>query len=395
LCKSHATADGLARLLHEAVTANVEKQTMKQIISIFILSLIFSNSYSQRFDSRFDTLIASFGTRVGPFYEDSLRIPEIYTGKDFSIRLAENALDLSLESRILLNPSSDDSFPFSYSVIYDDHLISLFKPGNFICYRLEDFSRNTELEKSLNKKKFKRHSIIDNNLHAQTKLGFWNVYSGNKWKKANGIPNPEKFKSHLYYDSEFIVFSDCNGEWGGTLYFYHRPTKETYYTSATCANTVTRDKNGFKILSHLGHGFGFADIKQIVEPTKLPKLKDFKGDKRSINAIGNSDTTNVAKEIFDFFGIQIFSTFPLSGKEHFIIHWQEMTFLAEINGTEILIVHPLFNSDLYTHDPITKNFKSGEVLINLDHYGTGLEREISMILVKDNKMTKIEWKEKH
>jgi hypothetical protein len=381
--------------LYLTVTANVEKQTMKQIISIFILSLIFSNSYSQRFDSKFDTLIASFGTRVGPFYEDSLRIPEIYTGKDFSIRLAENALDLSLESKILLNPSSDDSFPLSYSVIYDDHLISLFKPGNFICYRLEDFSRNNELEKSLNKKKFKGHSIIDGNLHAQTKLGFWNEYSGNKWKKASGIPNPRKFKSHLYYDREFIVFSDCNGEWGGTLYFYHRPTKKTYYTSATCANTVTREKDGFEVLSHLGHLVGSADLKLIEDPIKLPNLKDFKGDKRSINAIGNSDTTDVSKEIFDFYWIQIFSKFQLSGKEYFMIHWQEMTFLAEIDGTEISIVHPLFNSDLYTHDPITKVYKSGEVLINLDHYGTGLEKEVSMVLIKDNKFTKIEWQEKH
>jgi len=357
---------------------------MKQTISIFILILIFSNCYSQRFDSKFDTLIASFGTRVGPFYEDTLRIPEIYTGKDFSIRL-----------KTLLNPSSDRSFPISYSVIYDNHLISLFKPENFICYNLEDFSRNTELEKSLNRKKFKRHSIIDGKLHAQTKLGIWNVYSGKKWKKASGIPNPERFKSHLYYDREFVVFSDCNGEWGGTLYFYHRPTKETYYTSATCANTVSRDKDGFKVLSHLGHGFGSADLKQIVDPTKLPNLKKFKGDKKSIIAIGNSDTTDVSKEIFDFYWIQIFSKFQFSGKEYFIVHWQEMTFLAEIDGTEISIVHPLFNSDLYTHDPITKIYQSGEVLVNMDHYGTGLEREISMILVKDKKLIKIDWEEKH
>lgn len=368
---------------------------MKQIITIFILSLIFSNSYSQHFDSKFDTLIASFGTRVGPFYKDSLRIPDIYNGKDFNIRLAENALGLTTEGKTLLNPYSDDSFPLSYSVIYDNNIISLFKPGNFVCHRLDDLSRNNEMEKSLNKKKFKRHSIIDGKIHAQTKFGFWNVYSDEKWKKASGIPNPEKFKSHLFNNREFIVYSDCNGEWGGTLYFYHRPTKETYYTSATCANTISRDKDGFKVLSHLGHGFGFVELKIIEDPTKLPNLKDYKGDRRSINAIGNSDTTNVAKEIFDFYAIQLFSIFPYTEKELFIVHWQEMTFLAEINGTEILIVHPLFNSDLYTHDPITKIYKSGEVLINMDHYGTGLEREVSMILIKDKKVIKIDWEEKH
>lgn len=368
---------------------------MKRIISIFLLTLFSSNgSAQQQFDSKFDTLIASFGTRVGPFYKDTLRIPEIYNGKDFNIRLAENALALNTESKKLLNPYSNDSFPLSYSVIYDNHLISLFKPGNFVCHSLEDFSRNIELEKSLNKKNFKRHSIIDGKLHAQTKFGFWNVYSGKKWKRANGIPTPEKFKTHLFNDREFILYSDCNGEWGGTLYFYHRTSKETYYTSSTCANTVFRGQDGFRVLSHLGHGFGFAEMKIIEDPTKLPNLKDYKGDKRSINAIGNSDTTNVAKEIFDFYAIQLFSIFPYSEKELFIIHWQERTFLGEINGTEILIVHPLFNSDIYTHGPITKIYKLGEVLINMDHYGTGLEREVSMILVKDKKVFKIDWEEK-
>jgi hypothetical protein len=154
-------------------------------------------------------------------------------------------------------------------------------------------------------------------------------------------------------------------------------------------------------LSHLGHGFGSSDLKLICDPSKLLNLKKYKTKQINMStiarmeAIGYADSTKHAIKIFDFYGIQLFSSFVWNNKTLYMVHWQERTFIAEIYDNNILIVDPLFNSDLYTHDPITKRYESGDTLINMDHYGTGGEREVSMLLIKGREITKIDWNEKH
>ena len=60
----------------------------------------------------------------------------------------------------------------------------------------------------------------------------------------------------------------------------------------------------------------------------------------------------------------------------------------------IKIVNPLFYNDLYTHNPITIKYEK-YTLMNLDNYGIGLNRKISVLLIEGNKITKIDWNENH
>ncbi|MBC5775378.1 hypothetical protein H8S95_14960 [Pontibacter sp. KCTC 32443] len=366
---------------------------MKLILSIVVLfSVCF---YCKAQTSDFDSLVVSFGTRVGPFFEDSISVPSIYKGKDFNISLADSSIGFKTKTIVINSPNPNSLFPLSYSVIYKGHVISLFEPGHYACFRLSDFSRNKNLEAALNKRKFKAHWLIDNKLYGLSKGRFWYLNSSNNWIKTQKLPLKVNSKSHLYENKDYIVFSDCNGEWGGTVYFYNRETKETYFTEATCANTVTKDEEGFKILSHLGHEGGSADLKLVPDPTKLTNLKNLKTKRINIETNEFSNSTKHVAELFDFYWIQLFSSFEWEDKILYVVHWQNRTFLAEINGNKVLIVDPLFNSDLYTHEPITKKYASGEIFINLDDYGTAVEREISMILIRDKEIIKIDWNKKH
>ena len=49
------------------------------------------------------------------------------------------------------------NYPISYSVIYDDRLVSLFQNGVFVCYSLDSFERDLDFEKKLNTQKFNHH----------------------------------------------------------------------------------------------------------------------------------------------------------------------------------------------------------------------------------------------
>ncbi|OYQ43695.1 hypothetical protein CHU92_03045 [Flavobacterium cyanobacteriorum] len=179
------------------------------------------------------------------------------------------------------------------------------------------------------------------------------------------------------------------------MYFFEKATLTTYFTESTCANSVLKDANGYNVLSHLGHGDGFSEIKTVSKPTELTLAKSSKiGKIFKGAALGYTDKSNSFTKKLDLNGIQIFSSFNYKGKLLFMVHLAKLTFIAEIMDNEIKVVHRLFFNGLYTHHPITTIY-GNYTLINLDHYSTGLHREISVLLITDNKITKLDWNMRH
>jgi hypothetical protein len=326
-------------------------------------------------------------------------------GQKFNVSLSNQLLTIDSDHLVIKNPyfklkyeygevnQQIKNFPRSYSVIFQNSLVSLFENGRFYCLNLEDQTRDTELEKKINKRKFKYHWIINGQLGgiAGNSILVWN---GDKWKKHRDA-FPIKNQPILFEDEKFIVFSDCSGEFGGTVYFFEKSSSKTYFTESTCAVTVTKDTTGYLVLSSLGHGMGSAEIKSIDDPTKLSiadpdKIRSFKNGM----AYGYADKSKAYTIRTEFRGLQLFSSFTHNHKTLYIVNLPEITFLAEIDGTEIKVVHPLFYNDLYTHNPVTKTYGK-YTLINLDFYGIGLEREIGVLVISDHKITKIDWNEKH
>lgn len=327
-------------------------------------------------------------------------------GEFFHFSASKNPLDFTTKHFIIENPYYNEdynyyedhnekgkNYPLSYSVILDDNLISLFQDGKFSCYNLESFERNIEFESKLNTKKFKYHWIIDNKLCALSgsKIYEWN---NEKWVRLKTkIPLDKQPK--LFEDDEFLVFCDCFGEWGGTVYFFDKLSEEIFFTNSTCANSVIKEGGKYLVLSNLGHFSGSSELKSIKNPRNLTKAK-----KREINktkngeALGYSDKSEAYEKLIDMYGMQLFSSFMYSNKQLYVAHIFDSTFLVEINGTEIEIVHPFFKNDLYTHQSVTTDYGK-YTLMNLDHYGTALDREISVIVIQGNQVTKLDWNKKH
>jgi len=285
------------------------------------------------------------------------------------------------------------NFPKSYSVIYQNSLISLFENGRFACINLDDFTRDLKLENKLNTKKFKYHWIIGNQLGG---LSGGNLYI---WNGENWIKSKDNFplKDHpkLYDDDQFVAYGDCQGEFGGTIYFYEKATGKTFFTESTCSNTVTKTREGYNVLANLGHMEGSCEIKVIADPRRLSLAQPNEiNEMIKGGALGYTDKSNAFKKTLDLYGVQIFSFFSYGSRELYIVNLADLTFIAEIKGNNIEIVHPLFFNDLYTHNPITSRF-GDYTLINLDHYGTGLDREISVLIIHKNRITKIDWNENH
>jgi len=364
---------------------------------------------SQSNAQNFDKLVEHFRNNNFVGFEiiprDSISENSLYKSKDFNVSISKNPINFKIDTLVLNNPYYTDdfddwddnyiNFPKSFSVIYEENLISLFGNGKFLCHNLNDYSRNTKLENELNSKKFKYHWVIDGKLYAKSKSFLFSglyQWNGVKWKSAD-IKIPVDEQSILLSDDKFIVYRKCSGEFGGTIYFFDRQSKETYFAESTCANTLIKKNGQYQILAHLGHMTGTSEIKIIDDPKKLTKAKNNQL-KIKQGSLGYQDKTKEYSKELDLFGIQLFSTFNNRERSLFLTHFNKSTFLAEIYGKEVQIINPLFNNDKYTHDPITRTYGK-YTLINMDFYGIAIDREVSVMIIKDNKITLLDWNENH
>ncbi|MDR0835572.1 MAG: hypothetical protein LBN11_03195, partial [Tannerella sp.] len=143
---------------------------MKNIIICFTFAISALTAYGQPSTNqpknavKFDTIIKhvnDFNNRL-PF-RDSIELPVIFKDKNYQIEISDNPIFFDIKEIMLQNPYGDN-FPISLSVIYQNHIISLFDSGNFVCHAIPDMNRDMALEKTLNTKRFQYHWLIGDKL---------------------------------------------------------------------------------------------------------------------------------------------------------------------------------------------------------------------------------------
>ena len=314
------------------------------------------------------------------------------------VEISDNPIMLKTKEIILENPYRN-GYPVSYSVIYQDRLVSLFESGQFVCYSIPSMQRDLLFEEKINTKNFDYHWVIGDRLVGISKEQYYYLDSDNKW-----IRNKEYFplinQPILFEDASYIVFSDCEGEFGGTVYFYNKATQKIYCTYATCAYTVYMKEGKYYVLTELLHMMGNSGLTEISNPDHLTPIdletirKHPRG--REVRAIGYSDKSNASRNVFNFFEIGFLSTFDYNDRTIYLTHLPRLnrTFLAEVENNTIKIINPLFNSRFYYNEKVTTLY-SNTILINGTHYQTARYREVSCVIIKGDEFIKIDWNKKY
>lgn len=327
------------------------------------------------------------------YYSDTNNIPKYKLGfTEPNILTSEEPINLKLKAIVLKNPYGT-SYPLSYSIILDTTLIALFEPGKFVCYNLSDFNRNFNLEKIINTKLFEYHWLYQGKLVAFSDGKYFTLSDSLVWKNFEG-EFPVIKRPIIFEDNEFAVFRDYYGEWGGTLYFFDKKTKQYYYTEASQATSVLKSNSGYEILISSFNRPLF--IRTIIDPRCLSRTtKEEAHQGLKFEALGYSDTSTCDKPLFWLTKNELlgFSFFQFNDHRLYLIH-QEKTFLAEFIDDKFKMVYPLFNDGLFTHHPLTRTYND-ITLINMDHYGTTGDREMSSILIMKDQIVKIDWNETH
>ena len=327
---------------------------------------------------------------------------ESYWTKDrdkmIKVEISDHPIVLNTKEIVLENPYGN-GYPVSYSVIYQDRFISLFESGQFVCHSIPSMQRDLSFEEKINTKNFDYHWVIGNKLVGISQERYYYLDSDNRWiKYRESIPLKNQPK--LFEDASYISFCDCEGEFGGTVYFYNKATRKITFTEATCAYTIYMKEGKYYVLTELLHMTGRSTLEEISNPDQLTPIdletirKHPRG--REVRAIGYSDKSNASRNVFTFSEIGFLSTFDYKGRTIYLTHLPRLnrTFLAEVENNTVKIINPLFNSRFYYNEKVTTLYPN-TIFINGTHYQTARYREVSCIIIKGDEFLKIDWNKKY
>ncbi|MDO7875106.1 hypothetical protein Q5H93_10220 [Hymenobacter sp. ASUV-10] len=311
---------------------------------------------------------------------------------EYELRLSEQPLKLQHQTVRLHNPKSGGDRPACYSVVYQNCLVALFTTGNFGCFRITNFERDTLLEAQLNTFVFERHWILNQQLIGWREgRAFYFDTIQRTWQSYKQ-PLPFEGRLKVFEDERFVCTMDCHGEFGGHIYFFDKRTRRTHYTNATCATTVQKIDGQYHLLASLAHMQGSTHSAVISAPEKLPVITKKLDPARDWQYhFADSKPNEAVKSVFNYYGLTMAGSFQWHEQILYVVNLHPITFLASISGKSITIVDPLFNRYLSPDNTIATAFAPNSALVSYSHYESRKTTEGRCLLFQDRRVTEIVW----
>jgi len=163
------------------------------------------------------------------------------------------------------------------------------------------------------------------------------------------VPN-RNFK--VFQDSKFNVYKNCNGEFGGTIYFQDRKTKEIYEANSSCPTVINKIGSKYYVTNA---DFDFGSIIEVSDPTKLQNSK-FDFDKR----YGSNFTKGIKVLIQTDYDLILTTSFIVNGKLVSLCSDEKTTYIGEIQNGKMKL---LYNFGFKFHSQFMQQLKNGKQIL--------------------------------
>jgi hypothetical protein len=178
----------------------------------------------------------------------------------------------------------------------------------------------------------------------------------------------------FFHDSTYNVFRTCNGEFGGTIYFQNKRTKDAYEACATCPIVVNKISNEYYVTNYLGHMIGFASVIKVKDPAQLQK-SELRFEKEQ-----GSEFKKGIETLIDTMEFYIPTSFVLGNKLLHLYSNRQGTYLGEIDGGKMKLVYE-FDFKFYAH--LNQRCDDGKQVLSL--YMPDTEKS-GILIIDKNKM---------
>jgi hypothetical protein len=177
----------------------------------------------------------------------------------------------------------------------------------------------------------------------------------------------------IFQDSSYDVYATCNGEWGGTIFFENRKTKEVYEASSTCPIVVNKISNEYYITNYMGHAMGFSSVLKISNPATLQKSK------LNLNAEQGSNFHKGIEVLFDTANFFVPTSFELGDNLFHIYSDNIGTYIGIIEKSRMKSIYK-FDFKFFPH--YNQQLENGQQVLNC--YLPDTKRNAILIIDKNN-----------
>jgi len=174
----------------------------------------------------------------------------------------------------------------------------------------------------------------------------------------------------LFKDDAYSIYSVCNGEFGGTIYFQNKKTKKSYEVASTCPIVVNKIDSQYYVTNS-------TSILKIQDPAKLTNSN------LNFKALLGSRSTKGIETLFDTLdfntGFNVATSFVSNKKLLHLYSDKQGTYIGEIENTKMKPVYKFgfkfsadFNQQLGNGQQILICYfadnKTGILMINGNHF---------------------------
>jgi hypothetical protein len=177
----------------------------------------------------------------------------------------------------------------------------------------------------------------------------------------------------IFIDDIYKVYSLCNGEFGGTIYFQNKQTGKSYEAGSTCPIVVNKIDKQYYVTNYLGHMMGAASVLKISDPSEL------ENSTLNFNAHQGSRFNNGVEVLIDTLDFYIATSFVYDHKLLNVYSDKQGTYIGKIENKRMKPVFKFpfkfsadFNQQLGNGQQVLtcyfSNDRSGVLIIDGNHF---------------------------
>jgi hypothetical protein len=174
----------------------------------------------------------------------------------------------------------------------------------------------------------------------------------------------------IFKDEIYNIYSDYNGEWGGTIFFENKKTKEVFETYSNCPAVINKIKNEYYITNS---GMYSSNILKVSDPTKLHKSK------LNLDENVGSKYNEGIEEIFNTDDLTIETSFANEDKLYHLYSDKKNVFVGVIENKKMKPNYK-FNFNFYPH--LNQKLDNGKQILSF-YIPSNKENGILIIDKKD------------
>lgn len=169
--------------------------------------------------------------------------------------------------------------------------------------------------------------------------------------KGNEFFQQQHYSNSFFENENYIVDSECRGEFGGRIYFKDKKNGQINFCASTCSVIINKIDNSYYLTTSLRHGTGSYGLYEISNP------KDLTEKENDTIRYNKYDELIGLKPLSVDWHKTILLSFVYKSKLYHIVSGNEETYLAERVNSKLMKIQTLIDREIYSIENETRKTK--------------------------------------